>query len=94
MRTSPKKSALVFLLKSIFPSSFTLRNPMEFLQEGQYKPVPTGIPRVVAVAHNRNHYGVLEIDIPNKRVVIYDGLYRDLDRWLDYVFSAMKCCML
>jgi len=68
--------------------------PMEFLQEGQYKSVPQGITRVVAVAHDRNHYGVLEIDIPNKRVIIYDGLYRDLDRWLDYVFSTMKHCML
>jgi len=67
---------------------------MEFLQVGQYKSVPQGITRVVAVTHDRNHYGVLEIDIPNKRVLIYDGLYRDLDRWLDYVFSAMKRCML
>ncbi len=68
--------------------------PMEFLQEGQYKSLPQGITRVVAVCHNRNHYGVLEINIPNKRVLIYDGLYRDLNRWLDYVFSAMKRCML
>ena len=55
--------------------------PMEFLQKGQYKSVPQSITRVVAVAHDRNHYGVLEIDILNKRVLIYDGLYRDLDRW-------------
>ena len=42
--------------------------PMEFLQEGQYKPVPTGITRVVAVLHDRDHYyGVLDIDIPDKR---------------------------
>jgi len=68
--------------------------PMEFLQAGQYKSVPQGITRVVAVTHNRNHYGVLEIDIPNMRVLIHDRLYRDLNRWLDYVFSAMKRCML
>jgi hypothetical protein len=37
---------------------------------------------------------VLEIDILNKKVYVYDGLYRDLDRWLDFVFSAMKCCMI
>jgi len=67
---------------------------MEFLQEGQYKSVPQGITRVIEVAHDRNHYGVLKIDIPNKRVLIYDGLFTDLDRWLDYVFSAMKRCML
>jgi len=64
------------------------------LQEGQYKSVPQGITRVVAALHDSDHYGVLEIDIPNKKVLIYDGLYRDLNRWLDYVFSAMKHCML
>jgi hypothetical protein len=37
---------------------------------------------------------VLEIDIPNKKVIVYDGLFRDLDQWLDHVFSAMKHCML
>jgi hypothetical protein len=36
----------------------------------------------------------LEIDIPSKKVLIYDGLYRDLDKWVDYVFSALKRCML
>jgi hypothetical protein len=76
------------------PILLHITHPMEFLQEGQYKSVPQGITKVVAVTHNRNHYGVLEIDIPNKRVVIYDGLYRDLDRWMDYVFSAMKRFML
>jgi hypothetical protein len=68
--------------------------PNEFLQEGQYKSIPPGITRVVAVVHDRDHYGVLEIDIPSKKVIIYDGLYRDLDKWVDYVFSALKRCML
>jgi hypothetical protein len=36
----------------------------------------------------------LEIDIHNKKVHVYDGLYRDLDRWLDYVFTPMKRCMM
>ena len=55
------------------PILLHITHPMEFLQEGQYKSVPQGITKVVAVTHNRNHYGVLEIDIPNKRIVIYDG---------------------
>jgi len=67
---------------------FLPRNPMEFLQEGQYKSVPPGITRVVAVLCNKHHYAVLEVDITNKKVLIYDGLYRDLNR------SAMKHCML
>jgi hypothetical protein len=68
--------------------------PNEFLQAGQYKSVPPGINKVVAVVHDKDHYGVLEIDIPSKKVLIYDGLYRDLDKWVDYVFSALKRCML
>ncbi len=67
---------------------------MEFLQAGQYRPVPQGITTVVAVLHDKDHYAVLEIDITKKTVLIYYGLYRDLDRWLDYVFSAFKHCML
>jgi hypothetical protein len=68
--------------------------PKETLVEGQYKALPPGITRVVTVLHEVAHYAVLEIDILNKKVYVYDGLYRDLDRWLDYVFSAMKCCMI
>jgi hypothetical protein len=77
-----------------FPILIHITYPMEFLQEGQYKSVPQGVTKVIAVTHDRNHYGVLEIDIPKERVVMYDGLYRDLDRWMDYVFSALKHCML
>ncbi len=62
--------------------------------EGQYKAIPPCVTRVVAVLHEADHYAVLEIDILNKKIYVYDGLYRDLDRWLDYVFSAMKRCMI
>jgi len=61
---------------------------------GQYKSLPPGVTRVATVLHDADHYAVLEIDIPNKKVYVYDGLYRDLNKWLDYVFSAMKRCML
>ncbi len=49
---------------------------------------------VMAVLHDGDHYAVLEIDICNKKVIVYNYLYRDLDRWLDHVFSAMKHCVL
>jgi hypothetical protein len=68
--------------------------PKETLVEGQYNAVLPGVTRVVAVLHEAAHYAVLKIDILNKKVCVYDGLYRDLDRWLDYVFSAMKRCMI
>jgi hypothetical protein len=68
--------------------------PKETLVPGQYKAIPPGVTSVIAVLHEEDHYTVLEIDILNEKVYVYDGLYRDLDRWLDYVFSAMKCCMI
>ncbi len=68
--------------------------PKETLVKGQYKALPPGVTRVVAVLHEADHYAVLEVDILNKKVYVYDGLYRDLNRWLDYVFSAMKHCMI
>jgi hypothetical protein len=67
--------------------------PKETLVEGQYKALPPGFTRVVAVLHEAAHYAVLEIDILTKKVYVYDGLYRNLDRWLENVFSAMKHCM-
>ncbi len=68
--------------------------PKETLVQGQYKTLLLVVTRDVAVLHEADHYAVLEIDIINKRVYVYDGLYRDLNRWLDYVFSAMKHCMI
>jgi hypothetical protein len=68
--------------------------PKKTLVEDQYKAVPSGVTSVVTVLHEADHYAVLEIDILNKKVYVYDGLYRDLNRWMDYVFSAMKCCMI
>jgi hypothetical protein len=68
--------------------------PKETLVEGQQKALPPGITRVVAVLHEAAHYAVLEIDILNKKVYVYNGLYRNLNRWLGYMFSAMKRCMI
>ena len=40
--------------------------------------------------HDKDHYAVMEIDIPVKKVVIYDGLYRELNKWMDHVISGVK----
>jgi hypothetical protein len=58
------------------------------------KTLPDHVTKVVAVMHNRDHYTMMEIDIPVKKVVIYDGLYRDLNKLMDHVVSGMKQCML
>ncbi len=68
--------------------------PNQILQEGEYKALPDHVTKVVAVMHDRDHYAVMEIDIPVKKVVIFNGLYKDLNKWMDHVVSGMKQCML
>jgi hypothetical protein len=68
--------------------------PNQILQEGEYKAVPHHVTKVVAVMHDRDHYAVMVIDIPEKKVVIFSGLYKDLHKWMDHVVSGMKQCML
>jgi hypothetical protein len=68
--------------------------PNQILQVGEYRVVPDHVTKVVAVMHDRDHYAVMVIDIPGKKIVIFDGLYKDLDKWMDHVISGMKQCML
>jgi hypothetical protein len=68
--------------------------PNPIIQEGEYKALPEHVTKVVAVMHDRDHYAVMEIDIPVMKVVIFDGLYKDLNKWMDHVVSGMKRCML
>jgi hypothetical protein len=63
--------------------------PNQILQEGKYKALPDHVTKVVAVMHDRDHYAVMEIDIPVKKVVIFNRLYKDLDKWMDHVVSGM-----
>jgi hypothetical protein len=68
--------------------------PKQILQEGQYKTLPDHVTKVVTIMHDRDHYAVMEIDIPVKKVVIYNGLYRELNKWIDQIVSGMMRCML
>jgi hypothetical protein len=76
------------------PLLLHVTHPNQILQEGEYKTVPHHVTKVVAVMHDRDHYAVMVIDISKKKVVIFDGLYKDLHKWMDHVVSGMKRCML
>jgi hypothetical protein len=41
------------------------------LQEGKYRALPDHVTKVVAVTHDRDHYAVMEIDIPMKKAIMY-----------------------
>jgi hypothetical protein len=42
--------------------------PNQILQEGKYKALPDHVTIVVSVMHNRDHYAVMEIAIPRRRL--------------------------
>ncbi len=59
-----------------------------------YKALPSGVERIVAVMHTRLHYAVMEITIDTKAIKIFDGLHWELLEWKDHVIRAMRNCML
>ena len=76
------------------PMAIHVTFPRQQLEVGQYKALPNGVTRVVAIMHDTDHYAVLEITLPMKHLVIYDGLNWDYLGWIEHVVSVMKRCML
>jgi hypothetical protein len=66
----------------------------EVLFPGQYKELPAGTTRVIAVMHNRDHYAVMEVSTFDKKVVVFDGLRCPLLKWIDHIISILRRCML
>jgi len=49
---------------------------------------------LVGILHNNQHYVVLEVLIAERRILIFDGLSRDLLQWTDHIVTVFKKCML
>ncbi len=58
------------------------------------KHLPKDVDRLVAILHNDDHYIVLEVIIPERKFLIYDGLPRELLQWKDNIIIVLKKCML
>jgi hypothetical protein len=58
------------------------------------KPLPKDVDRLVAILHNDGHYIVLEVIIPERKFLIYDGLSRELLQWKEHIIIVLKKCML
>ncbi len=58
------------------------------------KPLPKDVDRLVANLHNDSHYIVLEVNIPERMFLIYDGLSRELIQWKDHIITVLKKSML
>ncbi len=57
------------------------------------KPLPKDVDRLVVILHNDDHYIVLEVNIPERKFLIYDGLSRELLQWKDHIIIVLKKCM-
>jgi hypothetical protein len=58
------------------------------------KPLPKDVDRLVAILHNDGNYIVLEVNIPERKFLIYYGLSRELLQWKDHIIIVLKKCML
>jgi hypothetical protein len=58
------------------------------------KPLPKDVDRLVAILHNEGHYIVLEVNIPERKFLIYDSLSHELLQWKDNIIIVFKKCML
>jgi hypothetical protein len=54
------------------------------------KPLPKDNDRLVAILHNYGHYIVLEVNIPERKFLIYDGLSRELLQWKDHIHCSQE----
>ncbi len=58
------------------------------------KPLSKDVDRLVAILHNDGHYIVLEVNIPERKFLIYDGLSHELLHWKDHIINVLKKCIL
>jgi hypothetical protein len=49
---------------------------------------------LVAILHNYGHYIALEVNIPERKFLIYGGHSRELLQWKDHIIIVLKKCML
>ncbi len=78
----------------VLPQLIHVTYPRGEVRVDQCCALRTDTTTVVAVLHDSDHDGVLEIDIKKRLIHIYDGLNRNLDRWFVFIFYALKRCML
>ncbi len=60
------------------------------------KPLPKDVDRLVAILHNDGYYIVLEVNTPERKFLIYDGLSGNFfnGRTTSLLFSRSVCCWI
>jgi hypothetical protein len=68
--------------------------PKQEIEDQHCKDLPSHVKRIIAVMHDRSHYGVMEITIASKTITIFDGLSHPILNWTDHILNALKRCKL
>jgi hypothetical protein len=80
--------------KKDLPQLVHVTHPNQILAADHVKPIPSLVLRLVGILHNNQHNVVLEVDIAERQILIFDGLSRDLLQWTDHIVTVFKKCML
>jgi hypothetical protein len=62
----------------------------QLITEVSFMRFPSDVTQLVSVINESLHYAVMEIDVPRKRIVIFDGMYQDMLQWMNHVVSSLK----
>ena len=75
------------------PQLVHVKHPKQTLAADHVKPIPSLVLKLVGILHIKKHYVVLEVDIAERQILIFDGLSRDLLQWTDTLslFSRSAC---
>jgi hypothetical protein len=87
-------SGMLTATDKILPRLVHVAHPKQTLAAYHVKSIPSHVLRLVGILHNKDHYVVLEVLIAERRILIFDGLSRDLLQWTDHIVTVFKKCML
>ena len=76
------------------PQLVHVKHPKQTLAADHVKTIPSLVLKLVGILHIKKHYVVLEVDIAERQILIFDGLSRDLLQWTDHMVTVFKKCML
>jgi hypothetical protein len=71
------------------PQLVHVKHPKQTLAADHVKPIPSLVLRLVGILQNKEHYVVLEVDIAERRILIFYGLSRDLLQWTDHIVTVL-----
>jgi hypothetical protein len=64
--------------------------PNQYLEDTTHQTIPSSIKRLLAICHSNDHYAVLEFDIEDNHVYVFDGLFLPLNTWSSHIRHVLN----